>query len=134
MKIRYLISHGVADAVDFDPSGSDMLSLLFEPRYNGALTLGSSVYTVTGGEVSLPLRALPDREYHPRLECEGGVFTVGGFRKSGRTVGMINDGNMTARLLKRVFELEAQSRRHEEAIARLDEACRGHDIFNFERK
>ena len=44
------------------------------------------------------------------------------------------DGETVYRLIKRCYDLEIRLAEAEKNLARLDKMCRGHDIFNFERK
>lgn len=135
MKISYIISHGVAEWVDFDHANNGTLSLCFNPKFDGALTLGSHAFAVTSGEVSVPIKLIKDGEHHPRLECNGGVFTVAGFIKSNGSIEPIsNVDEALRRLIKECYLLTERNREQEERIARLEEICKGHNIFNFERK
>ena len=132
MKIIYIISHGVAEWVDFDHSGGDTLALCFKPKFSGALSVGDRTVKVTDGEASLAIRLIKDGEHHPRLECNGGIFDIAGFIKSGNTVEPIDNGGATVRrLVKELYELSEDKREQEERIARLEQICKGHSIFNF---
>ena len=135
MKIRYITGHGVAERIDFDNSEQDSLTLIFEPYHSGALVLGGKVYTLNDGEVTIPVKALQDGEYTPRLESEMGVYCAEGFTKQGRSISMLKlDEALVRRLLLRCYNLEKAVCSLEERVTELELACHGHKIFDFERK
>lgn len=135
MTIRYIISHGVARCVDFSTYGTDVLTLRFEPRYNGTLMLDGMLLSLRDGEAKIPFSALASKHYAPILECDGGRFTVTGFTKSGKSIAVDAMDEATVRdLIEVCYALGVRLERAEQKIKRLDKACQGHDIFNFERK
>ena len=135
MKISYVTLHGVGEWVEFTPANSDTLTLTLEPRYDGTVVLNGTLYKLRHGEVTLDVRSIPDGEHYPRLECEGGVFPLGGFVKLGRSITPIeNDRDALRRLIKGYRQLEKRLAEAEKAITELNAICRGHSIFNYERK
>ena len=134
MKIRYIISHGVAEWVDFDVKDKEEMTFVFEPRYSGTLTLGDDILAVKNGEVTFPLGEIHDGKYTPRLECEVGAVAVCGFIKSGRSVAMAESHGRTVRaLIRECYELSVAKEDLERRVTQLETLCKGHDIFNFER-
>ena len=135
MKISYIISHGVGDFVKIEKDGGDDITLKLEPKYSGTLKIGATLYEVKKGEARIPTASLQSGEYRPKLECEAGVIALTPFTKIHRDVTPKPvDGETVYRLIKRCYDLEIRLAEAEKSLARLDKMCRGHDIFNFERK
>ena len=132
MKISYIISHGGADTVSVEHDGGDNLTLKFEPKYKGTVTVGTSVFTVKNGEVKIPIAAMPEGKIHPKLECEVGVITVPPLTKRCREViPKETDAETVKRLVMICHLLEKRLSKQEETLSQLVEKCKGHDIFNF---
>ncbi len=132
MKISYIIHHGVGEWERISQDSSDTLLLTFKPECSGAVDLGGAVFTVKNGDAEIPLNALPDGEYQPKLECEIGVYTAESFLKHGRSVSLPKtDEAVLRRLILRCYDLEKDRDALEERIARLETLCQGHNIFNF---
>lgn len=135
MKISYIISHGVADFVGTEKTGGDEIILKFEPKYSGTLTLASHRYEVKKGEVKISVGTLTDGEYRPKLECEAGVISLTPFTKRHRDITQKEtDSETVRRVIRRCYDLEKKLSETEKRLAQLEGVCRGHDIFNFERK
>ena len=135
MKIRYIISHGVADVVNIDECDTSEIIICFEPKYDGIITIGSSVYPLKNGEACIKTASLRDGLYQPRLECKDGIFSLEGFVKRCRDVIVNGAGDsLTRRLVKRCYELERSTGELSKRVTALENAYKGHDIFNYERK
>ncbi|MBQ7343248.1 MAG: hypothetical protein IJW53_00620 [Clostridia bacterium] len=135
MKIRYITQHGVGEWTDILTEDADVITLAFTPECDGALTLRGKLYTVKGGEVSIPTRALPDGEYRPVLEADTSRYELEGFIKQGKTVSMAKTEEATVRrLLGRCRELERSLCSATRRIGNLEAICVGHNIFSYERK
>ena len=135
MKITYIIHHGYAERLSVKDTERDLLTIEFKGEDLGAVTLGKTVLSLHRGEASIRISALPDGEYLPRLESAGGVFTAEGFTKSGSRISVNEtDDFVIRRLIDRCRHLELTLQSLEEKVTAIEEAYRGHDIFNFERK
>ena len=135
MKIHYIISHGVGRWVEFDRKGGDVLTISVTPGCTGSVTLGPLILSVKNGEVSLPCAALADGNYTPILECEAGVFPLDNFFKSGRSVALPENAYEVARdLITVCHELKTRNKKLEQRVKELENICKGHNIFNYERK
>ena len=134
MKIRYIIAHGSAEWVDFDPRGKDELTLKFNPRCSGTVRFGTDIFILKDGEVALPTAALRNGKNTPRIECELGAVAVSPFIKSGRSIAMAEDhGKAVRAIIRDCFELVKARDDLEKRVTQLEDLCKGHDIFNFER-
>lgn len=135
MKIRYVTSHGRAERIDLEYGENDRLVLSFGKDTVGAVLLGGKILPLTEGEARISLSALADGEYAPRLESEEGIFVAEGFIKRGRSISVHDaDESLIRRLVERCYGLE---RELEDTRARLDKlelACYGHKLLDFERK
>ena len=99
------------------------------------MSIGTHVFVLKNGEARIPRSSLPDGEYHPRIECAEGVFVAEGFIKNGKSVRPLPLSEERIRkLFSRMRDLEEAYGLLYEKAAQLEEAYRGHDIFNFERK
>lgn len=135
MKIDYLTHHGVAEWVNFAEDNSDFLTVRTREKHTGAVSIGTHVFVLKNGEARIPRSSLPDGEYHPRIECAEGVFVAEGFIKNGKSVRPLPLSEERIRkLFSRMRDLEEAYGLLYEKAAQLEEAYRGHDIFNFERK
>ena len=135
MKITYITHHGVAERIKFDQTAPNTLELEFIPTDTGAVTLGGQSLTLKGGRTSIALRSLPDGEYEPRLDTDGGVFIAEGFGKSGKEIiPRRNADEVTSRVLVRALELERRCDEMTKKLAELDTRCQGHNIFNFRKE
>ena len=135
MKIDYITHHGVAEWVNFAEDNSDFLTVRTREKHTGAVSIGTRVFVLKNGEARIPRSSLPDGEYHPRIECAEGVFVAEGFIKNGKSVRPLPLSEERIRkLFSRMRDLEEAYGLLYEKAAQLEEAYRGHDIFNFERK
>lgn len=135
MKIDYITHHGVAEWVNFAEDNSDFLTVRTREKHTGAVSIGTHVFVLKNGEARIPRSSLPDGEYHPRIECAEGVFVAEGFIKNGKSVRPLPLSEERIRkLFSRMRDLEEAYGLLYEKAAQLEEAYRGHDIFNFERK
>ena len=135
MKIHYITQHGVGEWSQIQTEDSEVITLVFTPASDGALTLRGKVYAVKNGEVSISKRALPDGEYRPLLEADSGRYELEGFVKQGKTVSMLKtEERAVRRLLGRCRELEGSLSSAKERLDRLEALCVGHNIFSYERK
>ena len=135
MKIDYITHHGVAEWVNFAEDNSDFLTVRTREKHTGAVSIGTHVFVLKNGEARSPRSSLPDGEYHPRIECAEGVFVAEGFIKNGKSVRPLPLSEERIRkLFSRMRDLEEAYGLLYEKAAQLEEAYRGHDIFNFERK
>ena len=135
MKIDYITHHGVAEWVNFAEDNSDFLTVRTREKHTGAVSIGTHVFVLKNGEARIPRSSLPDGEYHPRIECAEGVFVAEGFIKNGKSVRPLPLSEERIRkLFSRMRDLEEAYGLVYEKAAQLEEAYRGHDIFNFERK
>lgn len=134
MKIGYKTLHGTAEWVVKEAGEEGMLHLEFEPKCNGVITLANTSFRVKNGCASLPLCALPNGVYHPKLESDTGVFVAEGFYKEGDKVTMLKtEESVIRRLVKRCHTLESKNTALEERVAHLEALCQGHTIFDYER-
>ena len=135
MKIRYITLHGVAEWIDFNDDGQDVLTLSFEPHHNGAVVINDKFFVLNDGEVTIPITALPDGVYSPVLESDMGVYCVESFTKHGNGVS-VSKSNETSirRLISRHCNLEKRVTELTEKVNKLEDECHGHGIFDFERK
>ena len=135
MKISYITQHGYAERVGVEDADRAYLILKFIGAECGAVMLGDGIYQLKNGEIRIDRSTLSDGEYHPRLECESGVYTVEGFNKSGNEIIPSSTEEAVIRLLlSRCRQLEASATALSERVHKLEEAIKGHNIFNFERK
>lgn len=135
MKIRYITSHGMAKWTKTDNSEQENLTLCFEPYHNGMVVLDGKMFKVKCGEVTIPMKNIPDGEYTPKLETESGVYSVEGFIKQGNSITAFkSDESLIRYLLLRCYNLERSLFAIGERVAKLEEVCHGHKIFDFERK
>jgi hypothetical protein len=135
VKIDYITHHGVAEWVNFAEDNSDFLTVRTREKHTGAVSIGTHVFVLKNGEARIPRSSLPDGEYHPRIECAEGVFVAEGFIKNGKSVRPLPLSEERIRkLFSRMRDLEEAYGLLYEKAAQLEEAYRGHDIFNFERK
>ena len=135
MKISYITHHGVAEWLNFEDDGSDMLTISVNPKAEGAITVGSNILIMKNGEARITKSALPSGEYSPKIECDNGVFVAEGFTKLGRVILPMktSEGRIRA-LIRRTHRLEELTEQLIGRITALEDLCRGHDIFDFERK
>lgn len=132
MKITYITHHGVAERIKFNPTSPDALEVEIIPARDGVLTLGAKHFKIKGGCAHVRLASLPDGEYEPRLDTDGGVFIAEGFGKSGKEITpRRNADEVTSRLLLRALELEKRCDEMTKKLSELDARCQGHNIFNF---
>ena len=135
MEICYITQHGVAERIRLNSSVQEDLTISFEPKCDGTLTLRSRKFAVRDGMLRIPLNSIADGEYHPRLEADTGFFDVEGFAKYGtRIYALKTDEETVRRLIVRCHKLEKMSRELGERVVALEGICQGHNIFNFERK
>ena len=135
MKISYITQHGYAELINIEEGERNLITLKFIGIASGAVTLGALVYTLKGGEVTIKKSDLPSGEYHPRLECDTGIYIAEGFSKSGDCVAPLKtEESVIRRLLKRCNVLESSLDAIDKRVNALEIAYKGHNIFNFERK
>ena len=135
MEIRYITSHGSAERVKFVSGKRDTLALVAEPYHSGAVVLGEKFFPLVSGRAEIPLASLSDGEYFPRFESERGIFLGEGFTKSGMSIApKVADEDFVRRLSERCYRLENEMRALKERVEKLESACSGHNIFDFERK
>lgn len=134
MKITYITSHGTAEWVATSKTDDSILHIQFTPECNGAITLGGIAYEVKHGSVDIPLGALQNGEYRPKLEADTGVFIAEGFCKSGHDVSMLpTEQAVVRRLVSRCYTLEKMCDALDKKVSHLETLCQGHRIFDFER-
>ena len=134
MKITYITSHSIAEWVETSATDDSILHIQFTPECNGIITVGNTAYEVKRGSVSIPLGALQNGEYRPKLEADTGVFTVEGFGKSGHDVLMLpTEQAVIRRLVSRCHTLEKICDTLDKKVSHLETLCQGHKIFDFER-
>lgn len=135
MKIRYITSHGRAERIDFEYSEKDHLILSFDQHCTGAVLLDGKIFPLKDGEARIRLSALKDGEYTPRLESERGIFTAEGFTKRGKGISVADaDEPLIRRLVERCYTLDRELDAIRKRLGELESICRGHNIFDFERK
>ena len=135
MKIRYVISHGVARWVEFDRSDKDALTLSVTPKCRGTVSLGTMILPLEHGEVTIPLSALADGTYTPIVECTDGVYAADNFKKMAKGIVLPENASEATRdLIVLCQRLGSRAKLLEERVSALEELCRGHNIFNYERK
>ena len=135
MRLGYIISHGYAELVEIEKDESEATLLAFEPRLDCVLVIDGVVYPLCHGEAVIPKGALKKGEYHPRLESKHGVIPIAPFIKySDGITPLDSEADVLARVLRASLDTEMRLAGAEEKIFHLTELCKGHDIFNFERK
>lgn len=135
MKIRYITSHGCAVRCEFEYAEKDALTLSFEPKPVGAVVLDGKIFALKDGEVRIPLSAISDGDHTPRLEAESGIYAIEGFTKRGKSISVHDlDEATVRRFVTRCCALANELCSVKERLTKLEEACSGHDIFDFERK
>lgn len=134
MEIRYKALHGAAEWVEVTDNVQDMLTLSFEPYHNGVLLLGGKLFALHNGEVTIAKSAISDGEYEPRLESDHGVYALERLTKIGDNITLNKTDETTIRrLITRYHRLEKAATSLEEKVLKLEKACHGHKIFDFER-
>ena len=134
MKITYITSHGIAEWVATSKTDDRILHIQFKPECNGVITVGTVAYKVKSGSVSIPLDALKNGEYQPRLEADTGVFIAEGFCKNGYDVSMLpTEQSVIRRLVSRCHTIEKNCDALYKKVSHLETLCQGHRIFDFER-
>lgn len=130
-KISFALTEGVGEWTELINDGKRLLRLCFEPQADGYILVGSTVYCVQNGAVSLELSTLADDEYSLRLECEGGGYELEPFIKSG---GCIKTSPTCEASLRRIISksrsAEARLSVIEAELAALKEKAEGHHIFS----
>ncbi len=135
MKISYVTSHGYAERVYFCDDDRSTLTLTFGSSVVGAVTVNGVAYPLKNGEVKIPLSILPSGEYSPLVETTDGVYVAESFIKSGHKITFpATDDSVIRLLLKRCRALEEKCDSMIKTIKELESMCKGHEIFNFERK
>ena len=134
MRISYITSHGIAEWVSASKCDDGFLNIQFTPKCNGAITLGVTTFNVEEGRASIPLSALTNGEYRPKLEADTGVFIAEGFYKNWCEVSMLPTEEIIIRkLVSRYHTLEKTCDTLREKVAHLEAMCQGHSIFDYER-
>lgn len=135
MKIHYIISRSRAIRIEFEYVEKDALTLTFIPKLTGAVVLGGRILPLVNGEVRIPLSALADGDYTPRLETEQGIYHAEGFTKRGKSISVPDANEELIRTIASEFYLLANELDNvKKRVAELEETCVGHNIFDFERK
>ena len=135
MKIRYVTSHGRAERIDLEYVEKDSLVLSFGKDTVGAVLLGGKILPLTGGEARISLSALADGDHTPRLESEGGIYVAESFTKRGRSISVHDaDESLIRRLVERCYTLEGELQEVRSRLDKLELACYGHKLLDFERK
>lgn len=135
MKIRYVTSHGRAERIDLEYNDNDTLVLSFGKDTVGAVLLGGKIRPLTEGEARISLSALADGEHTPRLESEDGIYVAESFTKRGRSISVHDaDEPLIRRLVERCHALERELEDVKTRLNKLELACYGHKLLDFERK
>ena len=135
MKIRYIISRSKAIRIEFEYVEKEALTLTFVPKLTGAVVLGGRILPLVNGEVRIPLSALADGDYTPRLETEQGIYHAEGFTKRGKSIA-VHDANeeLIRTIASEFYGLVNELDNAKKRIEGLERICVGHNIFDFERK
>jgi hypothetical protein len=135
MKIRYITSHGIGVRSEFEYAERDTLILAVEVRHVGAIVLDGKIFALNDGEVRIPLSTISDGDHIPRLESEIGIYALEGFTKRGKSISVHDlDEATVRRSITWCCSLEKELSCVKERLAKLEKACSGHNIFDFERK
>ena len=135
MKISYKTRHGVGEWVNFTDDSSDVITILVDQKTDGAITVGSKVFALKRGEANIPKASIPNGEYHPKVECGGGVYLLEGFEKRQRDILPLKLSEDNIRdLIRRTYLVEEECVRLRDKVLHLEDICQGHNIFDFERK
>ena len=135
MKICYKTQHGYGEWIKFDRKDAGELTLAFQNRSDGVVSLGGRLFTLRNGEATISVASLRDGEYRPTLETDGGVYVLEGFIKSRREIFSIQTDEATVRrLINRCYTAEEEIASLKGRIAKLEALCLAPDIFNYERK
>lgn len=135
MKIRYIASHGRAEMIELEYAERDALVLSFGKDTVGAVLLGGKILPLTEGEARIRLSELADGEHTPRLESEDGFYVAESFTKRGRSICVPDaDDSLIRRLVERCYGLECEIKEARSRLDKLELACYGHKILDFERK
>ena len=135
MKISYKTRHGVGEWVSFTDDGSDVITISLDQKTDGAITLGSGIFSLKKGEANIKKASIPNGEYHPKVECESGVYFLEGFEKQQRDILPLKLSEENIRdLIRRAYLIEEECVRLKERVLHLEDISKGHNIFDFERK
>ena len=136
MIISYITDRGVAEWVKIDTAmEQDSIILQINRKIDGAVVLGKTVFPLKDGEARIPMNSLANGEYAPKFETDSGVYNAERFTKQGRNITLAKaDDSLIRRILVRGANLESRILALEKAVTHLENLCKGHDIFNFERK
>ena len=135
MKMRYITTRSRAIRIEFEYVENDALTLTFTPKHTGAVVLGGRILPLVDGEVRIPLSALADGDYAPRLETEEGIFLGESFTKRGKSISVPEcDEELIRHLATECSELGNELDALKKRVGELERAYIGHNIFDFERK
>lgn len=130
-KINFVLNEGVAEWTSATDDAARTLKLSFSPCADGYIRMGSTVYTVKDGEVLIPLSALEDGVYSPRLECEGEGFRLESFIKANGLIKPLPTEEETLRrLVRKCRDAAERITLLENNIEELKKKTEGHRIFN----
>lgn len=133
MKIKYIITRGVARWAKFDPADKNTLTITCYPKHNGSLIIDGHTLKFINGEVTMPTSLLKDGTHYPILECDRGFFTLDEFTKNGTGIVMPeNASEVTRELLSVCHNLKVKVERLEDKIDDLMLLCYGNELFKLE--
>ena len=130
-KISFTLNDGVGEWTSVSDTDERALRMSFSPSHSGYIRMGSTVYTVKDGEVSIPLTAIDNGVYSPRLECDGGGFCLESFLKSDGCVKPLpTEEAVLRRLVRMCREATERIKLLEDDVTELKKKTEGHRIFN----
>ena len=130
-RISYSITDGRGEWTEVSKEAEDVLIIRLYPPMNGYLNVDKAVYRVKSGEVRIPLSELGDKEYSPRIECDGKGIALEKFSKCGKDISPApTDENTIRALLGECRKNEERLRTVENTLSVLMKRTEGHRIFN----